>query len=207
MSLSELGVLEPLHLSEHHLVVLVDDEPQVLSALQRVLRDEPYEVRTTTEVRTALEWVRQGKVSLVVTDQRMPDMVGTEFIEQVRRISPRTLRVMLTAYPGTALVRYAMAEDVQWLIRKPWNDQAVRLAIRCMLHSLEPQSSANASPSPEAPGGRPPQETPSRASADRAPSPAPPVKTLRAAIAPLVEAWKRLVFRNRPTAPARKEDR
>lgn len=150
MSLSEAEVLEPLHLSGKHSVVLVDDDPQVLHALRRLLRDEPYEIRATTDPLIALDWIRLGDVSLAVVDQRMPGMFGTELVEEVRRISPRTLRIMLTAYPGNALVRYALAEDVHWLVRKPWNDNALRLAIRCLLHSLEPKRPEPAPVEPDA---------------------------------------------------------
>jgi CheY-like chemotaxis protein len=157
MSLAELGVLEPLHLSERHTVLLVDDDPAVLSALQRLLREEPYEIRATTDPQEALRRVRQGGVSLVVVDQRMPGMAGTEFLDEVRGASPRTLRVLLTGYPSTAVVRYALADDVHWLIRKPWNDNALRLAIRCLLHSLEAKPPPEGTAPPEAGGPRAPE--------------------------------------------------
>jgi DNA-binding NtrC family response regulator len=137
MAAKEIDALEPLTLSQSHTIVLVDDEPQVLAALRRVLREEPYEVRTTSSPRDALEWVGRGGVSLLVTDQRMPDLCGTELAEQVRRISPRTARILLTAYPGNALVRHGLASDVEWLISKPWNDDALRVTIRRLLRDLE----------------------------------------------------------------------
>ena len=137
MTLAEMEVLEPLALSGNHKVVFVDDDPAVLSALRRALRAEPYDVRMTSSPVVALEWVRQGDVSLMVVDQRMPIMCGTELADHARRISPRTIRVMLTAYPGNALVRHGLAEDVQWLISKPWNDDALRLAIRRLLRDLD----------------------------------------------------------------------
>jgi DNA-binding response OmpR family regulator len=143
MTLAELDVLEPLVLSGAHTVVLVDDEPAVLRSLKRALRHEPYEVRTTTRAEEALDWIRRGDVSLVVLDQRMPGMCGTELAEQVRRLSPQTVRVMLTAYPGNALVRHGLDHEVQWLISKPWNDDALRLALRRLLRDHE-------SPSPPA---------------------------------------------------------
>src|SRR6185436_917471 len=105
MTLAELDVHEPLALSCAHTVVVVDDDPAVLRSLRRALRQEPYDVRTTSSGEEALEWIQHGDVSLVVLDQRMPGMCGTELAERVQRISPRTVRVMLTAYPGNALVR------------------------------------------------------------------------------------------------------
>lgn len=134
---AEQALLEPLAISDRHTVVLVDDDPAVLGALRRLLRKEPYELRTTSDPRIALDWVRRDDVSLVVTDQRMPGMCGTELAERVRRLSPATVRVMLTAYPGNALVRHGLADDVQWLVSKPWNDDALKLAIRRLLRDAE----------------------------------------------------------------------
>jgi CheY-like chemotaxis protein len=137
MTLAETEVLEPLALSRKHTVVLVDDEPEVLAALRRVLCGEPYDLLGTSSPALALEWARQGDVSLIVLDQRMPGMCGAELAEGVRRVWPGTIRVMLTAYSGNSLVRRGLAEDVEWLIAKPWSDEALRLAIRRLLRDLE----------------------------------------------------------------------
>jgi CheY-like chemotaxis protein len=153
MTRAELDILEPLALSEKHTVVLVDDDPAVLASLKRLLRKEPYEVRTTSDARAALDWIQKDEVSLVVMDQRMPEMCGTELAERVRRISPETVRVMLTAYPGNAAVRHGLAEDVQWLVSKPWNDDALKLALRRLLREQEsspPLPSPSPVPAPEA---------------------------------------------------------
>lgn len=150
MTLAETDVLEPLPLTQKHTVVLVDDEPPVLASLQRVLRCEPYEVRATTDPRKALDWVGRGEVSLVVVDQRMPGMCGTDLAEEVRRLSPRTVRLMLTAFPGNALVQHGLAEEIQWLVSKPWNDDALRLAIRRLLWEYESTPPPPGIPSAEA---------------------------------------------------------
>ena len=152
MTLAELDVLEPLALSRNHTVVLVDDDPSVLSALRRSLRKEPYTLLATSSPEVALEWIGQGGVSLVVLDQRMPVLCGTEVAERVRRISPHTARIMLTAYPGNELVRHGLASDVQWLISKPWNDDALRGTIRRLLRDSEstPLPPAEAAGRPDA---------------------------------------------------------
>ena len=148
MTLAELDIHDPLALSCAHTVVVVDDDPALLRALRRALRMEPYDVRTTTRAEEALEWIQRGDVSLVVLDQRMPGMCGTELAEQVRRISPHTVRVMLTAYPGNELVRHGLDRDVQWLISKPWNDDALRLALRRLLRDHEWSPPAIVVPAP-----------------------------------------------------------
>lgn len=140
-----MEIQEPLGLTERHTVVLVDDDPAVLGSLRRLLRKEPYEVRATSDPRAALDWIRLDDVSLVMLDQRMPELCGTELAERVRRLSPGTVRVMLTAYPGNALVRHGLAEDVQWLISKPWNDDALKVTLRRLLRETE-----TAAPEPKA---------------------------------------------------------
>src|SRR6185436_16638292 len=54
-----------------------------------------------------------------------------------RRLSPGTIRVLLTAYPGNTTVRHGLSRDVQWLISKPWNDAALRLTLRQLLQDRE----------------------------------------------------------------------
>jgi response regulator RpfG family c-di-GMP phosphodiesterase len=146
MTTTEPDVLEPLPLARRHKVVLVDDDPAVLSSLGRLLRREPYELRSTAHPDLALTWIEEGDVSLVVTDQRMPDLCGTDLAERVRRVSPETIRVLLTAYPGNAVVRHGLAEDVQWLISKPWNDDALRLTLRQLLREREARAVARSAP-------------------------------------------------------------
>jgi len=137
MNVAPVEAPEPLELAGLHTVVLVDDDPSVLSSLERLLRNEPYVVRATTSPEAALAWVEGGGASLVVLDHRMPGIMGTELAARIRRLSPRTVRVMLTAYPGNALVREGLAEDVQWLVSKPWNGDVLRLTIRRLLRDQE----------------------------------------------------------------------
>lgn len=137
MTLAELDRPEAPALSRPPKIVLVDDDPAVLVSLRRLLRREPYELLSTVHPRLALSWIEQGGVSLVVVDQRMPDLCGTEFARRVRRRSPGTIRVLLTAYSENTLVQHGPAENVQWLISKPWNDDALRLTLRRLLRERE----------------------------------------------------------------------
>ena len=70
---------------ERHVVVCVDDEPAILSALRRSLRAEPYELLTTENPVNVLQWAGTRDVSLVITDQRMPGMAGTELLEELSK--------------------------------------------------------------------------------------------------------------------------
>lgn len=117
------------------IVVLVDDEPAVLDSLKRLLRAEPYALLTTERPDQALEWVRRMNVRLVISDQRMPDMLGTELLDQVARSSPETRRVILTGYPGNTLKVQSLLSGIQDLIYKPWDDAALKQRIRLLLEA------------------------------------------------------------------------
>src|SRR5581483_1935986 len=149
-------VPEPLALAGKHTVVLVDDDPAVLDSLRRLLRGEPYEVRATTNPEVALAWTVWDGVSLVLLDHRMPGIAGTELAGRVRDLSPRTACVLLAAYPGNALVREGLARDVDGLISKPWNDDALRLTIRHLLRDLESGTPPGPREAPPTPQRRPP---------------------------------------------------
>jgi PAS domain S-box-containing protein len=114
-------------------VVIVDDQPEILVALRRVFRDERYDLATFASPAEALEWMRTHPVDLIIADERMPDMRGSDLLEKIRDRSPRTIRVILTGYPGSATVGYGLAHGVDWLISKPWNDDALRITLRQLL--------------------------------------------------------------------------
>jgi DNA-binding NtrC family response regulator len=116
-------------MKERPQVVCVDDEPQILSALARLLRTEPVDVRTTTDPEEALDWVRGGEVALLVADYRMPRMSGTTLLQLAKASSPRTRRILLTGYPGESMVIAAGAAGLMDLVGKPWNDEALKRMI------------------------------------------------------------------------------
>jgi two-component system NtrC family sensor kinase len=128
-------------------VLFVDDQPEILASLRRLLRDEPFEVATTTSARDALRRVCRGGVSVVVTDERMPGVRGSDLLERIGRRSPETLRVVLTAYPGSYTLQYGLSHGVDWLISKPWNDEALKLTLRQLLQ----RRGRSATPAPERP--------------------------------------------------------
>jgi PAS domain S-box-containing protein len=130
---AESSVLAPVSSTRKDLIVCVDDDPSVLSSLRRLLRGEPYDLVTADNPQLALEWIEKGGVSLVLIDQRMPGICGSDFAERVQRLSPDTLRVMLTAYPGNVFVQHGLSDAIQWLMSKPWNDEALKLTLRQLL--------------------------------------------------------------------------
>ena len=123
-------------LIERHVVVCVDDEPAILSALRRSLRSENYEILTTESPEHALRWVGTRDVSLVITDQRMPLMAGTELLEEVSRRSPSTARIILTAYAGDTMSP-GLRHWTECMVSKPWDNRMLRKVIKQLLGERE----------------------------------------------------------------------
>jgi CheY-like chemotaxis protein len=116
------------------LVLCIDDDPPVLSAIRRLLRNEPYEVLTTEDPEEVLRLVESREVALIIADQRMPRMLGTELLKLVRQKSPETACVILTGHADLSDIAGAMNDGaVDRLIRKPWDDADFRKLIRQLL--------------------------------------------------------------------------
>ncbi len=119
-------------------VVCVDDDPNVLSALRRALAREPFELLLTDAPGQALAWVADRDVRLVIADLRMPGMSGADLLEEVRGLRPSVSRLMLTAFPLSARIIRSMREGVQELLSKPWDDAEIKAAIRGLIDEPAP---------------------------------------------------------------------
>jgi response regulator RpfG family c-di-GMP phosphodiesterase len=119
--------------AERSLVVLVDDDPEILHSLGRLLRRERFELLTTQSPAQVLEWARQRPVDLVIADQRMPDMSGTELLGRLRECSPATKGVILSGFPDTALIVERAGLRIERLIAKPWENDSLKSTVRDLL--------------------------------------------------------------------------
>ena len=138
-------------LANRHIVLFVDDEPEVLASVRRLLRKEPYELLTTERPSQALQWVREKAVSLIICDQVMPEKLGIDLLDEVRAQSPAIRCAVLTAYPeGAKLLRRRSQEDLH-VIAKPWEDEDLRGCIRGILRDLEdrPEGKTPGGPAPK----------------------------------------------------------
>lgn len=124
----------PAVMKDRQVVICIDDDPPVLSAIRRLLRNEPYEVITTLDPAEVLRVVSSREVNLIIADQRMPLMRGTDLLKTVRQRSPGTICVILTGHADLSDIAGAMNDGaVDRLIRKPWDDQDFRKMIRNLL--------------------------------------------------------------------------
>lgn len=133
MGSSRPGVVRPT-------VVVVDDDPEVLAALRRALRSEFYALLTTEDPFIALDWVKSRDISLVITDEFMPAMLGTELLGAIREASPDTALVLLTAYPKPAVMFRGFQLRVDLILAKPWEEQALRASALRLLQERAPRS-------------------------------------------------------------------
>ncbi|HEY8123020.1 MAG TPA: response regulator [Myxococcota bacterium] len=114
-------------------VLLVDDEAHILSALQRVLRREPYEVITTSSPTGALALFAQRAIAVVVSDQKMPGASGVAFLREVAARYPATKRILLTGWPEEIPQRERDAAKLDAILPKPWDETQLKATLlRCV---------------------------------------------------------------------------
>jgi putative nucleotidyltransferase with HDIG domain len=114
-----------------HTVLFVDDETNILKALQRLLRIEDMNVLCASRAAEALDLLEKHPTQVVVTDQRMPEMSGVDFLARVREHYPDVVRMMLTGYTEMNVAVDAINRgEIYRLITKPWNDDELRATIR-----------------------------------------------------------------------------
>lgn len=123
-------------------LLLVDDEPNVIKALKRVMQHEPWQVLTAKTGRQALELMASTQIDVIISDERMPGMSGVELLSAVSKIYPETIRIILTGHANTALVFEAINDGAIYrFLTKPWNDEELIAVIR---HAMGKKSSAAA---------------------------------------------------------------
>ncbi|MDP2369661.1 response regulator [Rhodoferax sp.] len=102
-------------------VLCVDDEPSILRSLQWLLKKE-FDVKIATSGHEALSMLRQNDFDVIISDQRMPGMMGSEFLREARKISPRSMRILLTGYSDLqAILRSVNDGEVFRFVSKPWS--------------------------------------------------------------------------------------
>lgn len=125
---------------EQHLVLLVDDEQNILNSLYRLLRKEGYEIATATSGHQALELLEKygREASIVVSDFKMPEMNGVEFLSRIKMCFPETVRIILSGFADSEMVQMAINEgQVYKLVSKPWDDNELKEIIRSSIEHYE----------------------------------------------------------------------
>jgi len=102
-------------------VLCVDDEPGIVRSLRWLLQKD-FDVTTAHSGQEALPLVESNDFDVVISDQRMPGMMGSEFLNEVRRKSPRSMRILLTGYSDMpAILRSINDSEIFRFVSKPWD--------------------------------------------------------------------------------------
>lgn len=111
-------------------VLFVDDEVNVLKAVKRLFLDENVEVVTAESSEAALDFMRSQPVAVIVSDNRMPQMNGIEFLERAKLLVPESIRILMTGYADMqAAIDAINRSEVHRFITKPWDDVALKTII------------------------------------------------------------------------------
>ena len=112
-------------------ILCVDDEPNILSALRRLFRARGYQVLVAASGREGLNILETEAVDLVISDMRMPEMDGAQFLEQVRSRWPDYVRVLLTGYSDVSSIISAINRgEIHRYIAKPWEENDLLLVVK-----------------------------------------------------------------------------
>lgn len=110
-------------------ILAVDDEERILNGLKSLFRMR-YHVFTTTNANQALDFIKRHKINVIISDQRMPIMLGVEFLRQAREISPNSVRILLTGYSDLASIVGSINDgEVYRFVSKPWNNQELQQTV------------------------------------------------------------------------------
>ena len=117
-------------------VLFVDDEASILHCVRRLLRGEDYRLLTATSGKNGLICLEKEPAQLVISDQRMPGMLGIEFLQAVRELYPDAVRVMLSGCADLGVIVDSVNKgEIYRFLAKPWNDLELKVSIRqCLEH-------------------------------------------------------------------------
>jgi len=119
-------------------LLIVDDEQNVLSSLKRLVHNDSVRVLATNSALDGLELMAMNPVQVVLSDQRMPGMNGTEFLERVSKLYPDTIRIILSGYTDLETVVNAINRGVIYkFLTKPWDGPQLLAQIRSAFEYYE----------------------------------------------------------------------
>ncbi len=114
-------------------ILFVDDEENILRAMRRLFMDDAYEVFIANSGKEALKILAQEEkeIGVIVSDQRMPEMTGVDFLERSKKITPHSVRILLTGYADiTAAVDAINRGGAFRYLHKPWKDEELTQTIQ-----------------------------------------------------------------------------
>jgi len=123
-----------------HTILIVDDEEQIGKALGRLMKQIGAKYVYMNSGQAGLDRIKSASTpfSLIISDQRMPGMEGAQFLEKAKKITPNTIRFLLTGYADVDAVTQAVNEgSIHRYISKPWNNNALIETVKAGLEQYE----------------------------------------------------------------------
>ncbi len=111
-------------------VLIVDDEPRILSALQRCLRREDFELETAENATVARRVLESSAVDVVLSDHKMPGESGVDLLGWIAKNQPQTMRILMSGWTGEISESALGAAELFEVIAKPWDEESLRQTIR-----------------------------------------------------------------------------
>jgi two-component system response regulator HupR/HoxA len=119
-------------------VLVIDDEVRSQEALRRTL-EEDFEVYTASSAAEARGIMERQSVQVVLTDQRMPEVSGVEFLKEVRRAWPDTVRIIISGYTDSEDIIAGINEaGIYQYLLKPWHPEQLLLTLKRAAELLPP---------------------------------------------------------------------
>ena len=125
-------------MDDKHTILCVDDEPNILHSMKRLLRKEGYRLLTAQSADDGLKILEENEVHLVISDQRMPEMSGTEFFAIVKERYPDAIRIILSGYTDVDSITESINKGhIYKFLLKPWNDSNLKTEIKQTLEQYD----------------------------------------------------------------------
>lgn len=119
-------------------ILIVDDEPSVLSSLRRLFRGKNYEVVTESSPAKALQRIDDEPIDLIISDMRMPEINGTEVLRHAAACQPNSVRILLTGYADLEdAIEAVNSGGIFRYLTKPWDNNAILEAVESGLYVKE----------------------------------------------------------------------
>ncbi|HCN20611.1 MAG: hypothetical protein A3C38_04395 [Planctomycetes bacterium RIFCSPHIGHO2_02_FULL_50_42] len=121
---------EKTPLSNKHTILVVDDDPEIVTLLSKILLNEGYNVMDAQNGRKALRKVEKGGIDLVILDLIMPEMGGIEVLKRLGDIAPKLPVIVLTGHGDLQTAREAMMLGAYEYITKPFDADFVKAVVK-----------------------------------------------------------------------------
>lgn len=117
--------------TEKPTVLILDDEEIIRIALKETLSSQGYRLIVTGSAREALDVLKENQVSVILSDQRMPEMMGLDFLSEAKKIQPHATRILITGVVNLSVVMDAVNKgEIFRFLAKPWIREDLLITIK-----------------------------------------------------------------------------